>query len=163
MQSALNLNSKPGQVSERNPQTTIEALSTVLADTYTLALKTQNFHWNVEGPHFFSLHQLFEAQYTELHSSIDEIAERIRALGARSPGSLQTFSEMSTIDEAPKTRITANEMVHLLQRDHTQLAERFRALAANASLEGDTPSAGLLDARTAFHEKAAWMLKATGL
>jgi starvation-inducible DNA-binding protein len=163
MQSALNLNSPADHVSERQPLTSTEALATVLADTYTLALKTQNFHWNVEGPHFFSLHQLFETQYTELHSSIDEIAERIRALGARSPGSFRAFGEMSTIDEAPKTRITASEMVHQLQRDHSHLAVRFRALAANASLEGDTPTAGILDARTALHEKAAWMLKATGL
>lgn len=137
-----------------------DGLGTLLADTFTLYLETHRFHWNVEGPFFSSLHALFEQQYTELWAAIDEIAERIRALGDRAPGSFADFSARATlaqIDGHPD----ADTMVRRLVDGHEALARSLRALLPEASEAGDESTAGLLADRLRIHEKTAWMLRAS--
>jgi len=141
-------------------QAAARALSRLLADTYTLYLKTHNYHWNVTGPNFASLHLLFEQQYSELALAVDAIAERIRALDAPAPGSYKQFAELSRVlDEAELPDST--EMVRRLLGDHeTVLATAREALDA-AEKHHDQPSADLASERMQVHQKAAWMLRAT--
>jgi starvation-inducible DNA-binding protein len=138
--------------------TRVEALSRLLADSYTLYLKTHNFHWNVRGPMFTTLHTLFETQYTELALAVDEIAERIRAIGAPAPGSYAAFSKLTGIKES-ETAPPAVEMVRQLAADQDVLARSARAALEVSQAADDEVSADLAITRMQIHEKNAWMLR----
>jgi starvation-inducible DNA-binding protein len=144
---------------EANEREQIAAgLSRVLADSYTLYLKTHNFHWNVTGPMFQTLHVMFEAQYAELALAVDAIAERIRALGFPAPGTYRKFVELSSIkeeDHIPK----AQEMIRLLVEGHEAVARTARASFSIAENANDQPTCDLLTQRMQIHEKTAWMLR----
>jgi len=133
-------------------------LSRVLADTYTLYLKTHNFHWNVTGPMFQTLHLMFETQYNELALAVDLVAERIRALGSPAPGTYREFAELSAIKEehgVPK----AQEMIRRLVEAHETVARTSREVFVAASNANDQPTCDLLTQRMQVHEKTAWMLR----
>ena len=135
-----------------------DATSRLLANSYTLYLKTHNYHWNVTGPMFTTLHTLFETQYTELALAVDEIAERIRALGHPAPGSYTEFSRLGAVKEArgiPK----ATEMISELASDHDTVVEAARKVIAAADEGDDQASADLATRRIDVSEKAAWMLR----
>ena len=145
-------------ISETDRQAIAEGLSRLLADSYTLYLKTHNYHWNVVGPMFNTLHQMFEEQYSELALAVDEIAERIRALGEPAPGSYLEFTELSSIDEdtdAPD----ASEMIRRLVEGHEAVARTARSVFPSVEQAGDEPTADLLTQRMQVHEKTAWMLR----
>jgi starvation-inducible DNA-binding protein len=133
-------------------------LSRLLADSYTLYLKTHNYHWNVEGPMFTTLHQMFEEQYTELATAVDEIAERIRTLGVKAPGSYSAFAKLSSIGEASGEE-TAEEMIRELVLGQEAVARTAREAFPAADEAGDEPTADLLTQRMQIHEKNAWMLR----
>ena len=135
-----------------------KGLSHVLADSYLLYIKTHNFHWNVTGPMFSTLHLLFETQYTELATAVDEIAERIRALGFPAPGSYKQFSELGNISEETGVP-NAVEMIQQLVDGQESVARTAREAIKTASEAGDEPSADLLTQRMQVHEKNAWMLR----
>ena len=135
-----------------------EALSRVLADTFTLYLKTHNFHWNVTGPMFHTLHLMFEEQYNELWVAGDAIAERIRALGHVAPGSYREFSKLTYIQEADVVP-SATEMIAELLRDNETAARTARRALSIARAAVDAPTEDLLTQRVMAHEKAAWMLR----
>jgi len=133
-------------------------LSHVLADSYTLYLKTHNFHWNVTGPMFQTLHLMFETQYTELALAVDLVAERIRALGFPAPGTYKQFAELSAIreeDGVPK----AQHMIAKLVEGHETVARTARAVFEVAEGASDQPTCDLLTQRMQVHEKTAWMLR----
>lgn len=136
----------------------IKHLGQLLASNYTLYLKTQNFHWNVTGPFFQTLHLMFEEQYTTLAVANDDIAERIRALGAPAPATYREFSELSFISE-PDGKHTAEEMVQSLLSDHEKIIEFEKKLLEETSEIGDEGTADLLTTRVAEQEKTAWMLR----
>jgi starvation-inducible DNA-binding protein len=138
--------------------TRVEALSRLLADSYTLYLKTHNFHWNVRGPMFTTLHTLFETQYTELALAVDEIAERIRAIGAPAPGSYAAFAKLTGIKESERVP-SAVEMVKRLTGDQELVVRSARALLEVAQAADDEVSGDLAIARMQVHEKNAWMLR----
>ena len=134
------------------------SLSKVLADSYTLYLKTHNFHWNVTGPMFQTLHLMFEQHYIELALAVDAIAERIRALGFPAPGTYQKFSLLSSIKEEdgiPK----APDMIRLLVEGHEAVARTARTSFTIAEAANDQPTCDLLTQRMQVHEKTAWMLR----
>ena len=133
-------------------------LSNLLADSYTLYLKTHNYHWNVVGPMFNSLHLMFEAQYTELAAAVDEIAERIRALGIKAPGSYTTFSELTSVEEALGGE-SAEEMIRQLALGQELVVRTARTAFPVAAAANDEPTADLLTQRMQIHEKNAWMLR----
>lgn len=135
-----------------------DGVSRVLADSYSLYLKTHNFHWNVTGPMFNSLHAMFEEQYTELATAVDDIAERIRALGARAPGSYTEYARLTSIPEESTTP-DAQEMLRQLVTDHEIVARTAREVFATADSANDQPTADLLTERMQLHEKTAWMLR----
>jgi len=145
-------------ISDQQRETIAEGLSALLADTYTLYLKTQNFHWNVTGPMFVTLHQLTETQYTELALAVDEVAERIRALGVTAPGSWSQFSALSSLNEETGVP-SAEDMIRQLVADQEAVARTARAVLPKADKAGDQPSADLLTRRLDVHEKNAWMLR----
>jgi starvation-inducible DNA-binding protein len=133
-------------------------LSKVLADTYTLYLKTHNFHWNVTGPMFQTLHLMFEQHYNELALAVDAVAERIRALGFPAPGTYRQFSALSSIreeDGIPK----ATDMIRLLVEGHEAVARTARGAFVTAEKAHDQPTCDLLTQRLQIHEKTAWMLR----
>ena len=136
-----------------------EGLSRVLADTYTLYLTTHNFHWNVTGPMFNTLHAMFMAQYTELWNAVDPIAERIRALGHPAPGSYAQYGKLSSIADAPVDPPKALEMVRILVDGHEGVARTARQVFPLAEKASDQPTADLLTQRLDIHEKTAWMLR----
>ncbi len=136
-----------------------DGLSRLLADTYTLYLKTHNFHWNVTGPQFNSLHLMFEGQYTELALAVDLVAERIRALGEPAPGSYSAFAKLSTIKEAVGVP-NATDMVLILAEDQLAVVRTARSVFPLADAAHDEPTADLLTQRMQVHEKTAWMLRA---
>ncbi|GJM22636.1 MAG: DNA starvation/stationary phase protection protein [Planctomycetota bacterium] len=136
---------------------TAQALSKLLADSYTLYLKTHNFHWNVRGPMFSTLHLMFETQYTELALAVDEIAERIRAVGAPAPGTYREFAKLTSIQE-PEGPCSATMMLEQLADDQTRVADSARAVFKAAEGAGDQASADLAVRRIETHEKNAWML-----
>jgi starvation-inducible DNA-binding protein len=136
-----------------------EGLSHLLADTYTLYLTTHNFHWNVTGPMFNTLHAMFMGQYTELWNAVDPIAERIRSLGHHAPGSYGQFSRLSSLPDAPEQTPKALDMVRVLVSGHEAVARTARALFPLADEAGDEPTADLLTQRLAIHEQTAWMLR----
>lgn len=139
-----------------------DALSTLLADSYTLYLKTQNYHWNVEGPQFHALHTMFEEQYIELRDAVDRIAERIRALGFPAPGSYRAFADRTSIGEADDGIASAGDMVRSLAEGHETLAATARAAVDAAEEADDVATADLATNRVEIHEKTAWMLRAMG-
>lgn len=130
----------------------------LLADTYTLYLKTHNYHWNVTGPMFNTLHLMFEAQYNELALAVDLIAERIRALGYPAPGSYREFLKLSTIPEATG-HATAEEMIRQLVQGQESIVRTSRAIFPIVDDAHDEPTADLLTQRMQVHEKTAWMLR----
>ena len=134
-----------------------DSLSELLASSYTLYLKTHNYHWNVTGPMFTTLHTLFETQYTELAIAVDEIAERIRAAGAFAPGSYSAFAKLSSVKEETG-RPDAKEMIRVLVEDQHAIADAARRVVAAAESAGDQASVDLATRRIDAHEKNAWML-----
>ena len=135
-----------------------EGLSRLLADTFTLYLKTHSFHWNVTGPQFNTLHQMFMEQYTELWQALDEIAERIRALDVPAPGSQAAFAKLTSIAEETGVP-AAEEMLKQLVAGHEAVARTARAVFVGADAANDQPTADLLTQRLQVHEKTAWMLR----
>jgi starvation-inducible DNA-binding protein len=134
-------------------------LSRLLADTYTLYLTTHNFHWNVTGPMFNTLHQMFMVQYTELWTAVDPIAERIRSLGHAAPGSYAQFSKLASVPDAPTDSPKALEMVRILVDGHEAVARTARSVFPLADGASDEPTADLLTQRLTVHEQTAWMLR----
>lgn len=139
-------------------QPVVDALSALLASSYILYLKTQNYHWNVTGPMFTTLHTMFETQYTELAMAVDEIAERIRALGAFAPGSFSAFTVLSSVKEETG-RPDAKKMIRTLVADQEKIAELARAVIEAAEAIRDQASADLATRRLDVHGKNAWMLR----
>lgn len=137
-----------------------QELAKLLADTYTLYLKTQNFHWHVRGPNFRSLHQLFEEQYTSLALAIDTIAERIVTLGGTAPASFKEYLGLASIQEG-KANTSPEAMVSELARDHRQVIKDMNAAIKTAQQEGDEGTIALLSERIGEHEKICWMLEAS--
>ena len=133
-------------------------LSKLLADSYSLYLKTHNYHWNVEGPLFNTLHLMFEQHYTELATAVDEIAERIRALGVKAPGSYTAFGKLTNIEEATGDE-SAEEMIRQLVVGQETVARTAREAIKAAGAASDEPTADLLTQRMQIHEKNAWMLR----
>lgn len=148
-------------ISEEDRKRVAEMLNGVLADSYRLALKTQNFHWNVSGPQFKALHDLFEEQYGDLNEAVDDLAERVRALGFAAPGGFNAFERLSVIEDAPEEPGTANEMLRDLAEDNTTLEGRARAALEVAEGVGDEVTSDMLIGRMTAHDKAAWMLRAS--
>ncbi len=137
-----------------------EGLSRLLADTYALYLKTQNFHWNVKGPSFHSLHVMFEEHYTEMATAIDEIAERILALGFPAPGSFSAFTRLSSIAEENEVP-EATAMVRQLVEGHEALIKTAKTLLPKAEKANDDATLDLMVQRMQTHEKTAWMLRSS--
>jgi starvation-inducible DNA-binding protein len=148
-------------IKEENRKEIADGLSTFLADSFTLYLKTHNFHWNVTGPMFNALHVMFEGQYTEQWNALDEIAERIRALGFNAPGSYAQFIKLSDIREesgvpdAPEWK----EMVRQLVLGNEHVCRTARRVLDTADSGGDDPTVDLMTQRLQVHEKYAWMLR----
>jgi starvation-inducible DNA-binding protein len=145
-------------ISESDRKTIADGLSHVMADTYSLYLKTHNYHWNVTGPMFRTLHLMFEEQYNELWTAVDLIAERIRALGYFAPGTYTALGSLTSIKEdegIPPTK----EMIRNLLKGHEQVATTARKLFPIAEKASDQPTADLLTQRLETHEKTAWMLR----
>jgi starvation-inducible DNA-binding protein len=147
-----------GGTGDHGRRETVEGLSRVLADTHMLYLKTHNFHWNVTGPMFHTLHVMFEEQYSELWQAGDLIAERIRALGFTAPGSYREFSKPTYLQEAEGAPAAA-EMISQLVRDHETVARTARLALSVARSAVDAPTEDLLNHRLTAHEKAGWMLR----
>ena len=146
------------EMTQEQKKEVAKGLSVLLADSYTLYLKTHNFHWNVTGPMFQTLHLMFEAQYNELALAVDLIAERIRSLGLPAPGTYRQFAEMSAIKEedgAPK----AEDMIRLLVQGHETAARTAREVFKTAEAANDQSTCDLLTQRLQVHEKTAWMLR----
>jgi starvation-inducible DNA-binding protein len=137
-----------------------EGLGHLLADTYTLYLKTHNFHWNVTGPRFRELHLMFEEQYTELAIAVDEIAERIRTLGFPAPGTYTDFSRLSVIDDTPGVP-SADEMIKTLTQNNEAVVLTARKVLLSAQDGEDESTASLIADRMVVHEKVAWMLRSS--
>lgn len=139
-------------------QATVDALAKLLASSYTLYVKTHNYHWNVTGPMFSSLHTLFELQYTELALALDEIAERIRSLGAFAPGSFTAFAALSAVEEE-NGRPKATDMVVNLANDQDIISNLAQKVIETAEAHGDQASIDLAVRRMNIHQKNAWMLR----
>ncbi|MGQ3081569.1 MAG: Dps family protein [Hydrogenophaga sp.] len=146
-------------IGEKDRAAISKGLSQLLADTYTLYLPTHNFHWNVTGPMFNTLHAMFMTQYTELWGAVDPIAERIRSLGHPAPGSYAQFGKLASVPDAPATPPKALEMVRILVTGHEAVARTARSLFPLADKAGDEPTADLLTQRLTVHEQTAWMLR----
>jgi starvation-inducible DNA-binding protein len=145
-------------IAEKDRARIAEGLSRLLADTFTLYLKTHNFHWNVKGPMFQTLHLMFETQYNELWLALDAIAERIRALGFPAPGTYADYAGLSSIKETPGVP-EAREMIRLLVEGHEAVARTARKIFPLVEKANDEPTADLLTQRLQVHEKTAWMLR----
>ncbi len=155
-------NEREGRTAGRNDgiKDVADSLARVLANTYTLYLKTHNYHWNVTGPQFASLHTLFETQYTELAMAVDTIAERIRALGHVAPGSYAAFARLGEIREAFDTPPKAMDMVRELAADNETLVRIGEQANDVADAHDDVASGDMMIERMQVHAKAAWMLRA---
>ena len=147
-------------ITDQDRSAIAEGLSHLLADTYTLYLTTHNFHWNVTGPLFNSLHNMFMLQYTELWNAVDPVAERIRSLGHAAPGSYAQFGQLTSLPDAPPTPPKAMEMISILAQGHEAVARTARSLYPAVEKAHDEPTADLLTQRIGVHEQAAWMLRA---
>ncbi len=145
-------------INEADRQEIAANLSRLLADTYTLYLLTHNFHWNVRGPMFQTLHVMFEGQYTELAGAVDLVAERIRSLGVLAPGSYREFAKLTSIQESDGN-INAREMIRKLTEGHEAVIRTARAAFPSAEKANDEATADLLTQRIQLHEKTAWMLR----
>ena len=145
-------------INAEDRQQIASGLSKLLADSYSLYLKTHNYHWNVEGPLFNTLHMMFEEHYTELATAVDEIAERIRALGVKAPGSYTAFGKLTSIDEATGDE-SAEDMIRQLVVGQETVARTAREAIKAAEAASDEPTADLLTQRMQIHEKNAWMLR----
>ncbi|MGF1601478.1 MAG: Dps family protein [Thermosynechococcaceae cyanobacterium] len=145
-------------IDEKKRQDIADGLSRLLADTYTLYLKTHNFHWNVTGPMFQTLHLMFEGQYNELALAVDAIAERIRALGFPAPGTYKEYSQLTSIPEADGVP-TAADMIRELVEGQEAVVRTARSIFPTADEAHDEPTADLLTQRLQIHEKTAWMLR----
>ena len=145
-------------ISEADRKEIADGLAKVLADTYTLYLKTHNYHWNVVGPMFNTLHLMFETQYNELALAVDLIAERIRALGEPAPATYREFGELSAIEE-DTDRPDADEMIRRLVIGQETVARTARSVFGVVERANDQPTADLLTQRLQVHEKTAWMLR----
>lgn len=146
-------------ISAKDRERIAQELSRVLADSYTLYVKTHNYHWNVEGPHFKGLHELFEEQYTELATAVDDLAERIRALGHKAPGGLSAFSKLAAVKEEtgePEWK----DMIRTLAEDQETVVGTCRQCLKVADDAGDEATVDLMVERLQVHEKTAWMLRA---
>lgn len=145
-------------IPEKERAAIVEGLERVLADTYTLYLKTHNFHWNVTGPMFNTLHAMFMEQYNEMWTAVDELAERIRSLGAFAPGSYAQYAKLTSVSEAdgvPK----AEEMLAQLVQGHETVVKTLRAAFPAAEAGNDESTMDLITERLRVHEKTAWMLR----
>jgi len=145
-------------IGEQDRRKIAEGLSRLLADSYTLYLKTHNYHWNVKGPLFNTLHQMFEVQYTELATAVDEIAERIRALGEPAPGSYKSYARLTSIEEEDSVP-DAEQMIRQLLKGQEAVVRTARSVIGAAEAANDEPTADLLTQRMQVHEKNAWMLR----
>jgi starvation-inducible DNA-binding protein len=145
-------------IPEKDRENIAKGLSKLLADTYTLYLKTHNYHWNVTGPMFNTLHLMFEQQYTELALAVDLVAERIRALGHPAPGSYRAYAKLTSIQEEEGVP-DANEMIRQLVLGQETVTRTARELFPTVDKAGDEPTADLLTQRMQVHEKNAWMLR----
>ena len=161
MSNALNIVAEPQSVSTgvRDTKTIASGLADVLADTYMLTYKTHAYHWNVEGPLFYSIHKLTEGQYEDMFAAADVLAERIRAVGELAPMSMADIRSRSEIEDS-ESAPTAGEMCETLAADHERIAHRLHALVELAGEHKDPVTEDLATARSAFHEQAAWMLRA---
>ena len=146
-------------ISDKDRAQIAAGLSKLLADTYTLYLSTHNFHWNVTGPMFNTLHQMFMLQYTELWNAVDPIAERIRALGHFAPGSYAQMGKLTSVADAPAVPPKAMEMVRILVQGHEAVTPTARGLFPLVDKASDEPKADLLTQRLTIHEQTAWMLR----
>lgn len=145
-------------IGEEERKAIADGLSVLLADTYTLYLKTHNYHWNVTGPMFQTLHTLFETQYNELAIAVDDIAERIRALGEFAPGSYKAYAKLTSIQEADGIP-SAEEMIKDLVKGQEAIAKTARSIVPVADKASDEVTLDLLTQRMTVHEKTAWMLR----
>jgi len=145
-------------ITDQDRKAIADGLSRLLADSYTLYLKTHNYHWNVTGPMFNTLHLMFEQQYTELALAVDLIAERIRALGFPAPGSYEAYAALTSIEEETGTP-SAEEMIRQLVKGQEAVVRTARAVFPAAEAANDEPTADLLTQRMQIHEKNAWMLR----
>ncbi|MGI0484177.1 Dps family protein [Pantanalinema rosaneae CENA516] len=145
-------------IEEKERQEIAQGLSKLLADTYTLYLKTHNFHWNVTGPMFQTLHLMFEQQYNELALAVDLIAERIRALGFPAPGTYKEFANLSSISEEDGVP-SAEDMIRKLVEGQEAVVRTARSIFPAVERSQDEPTADLLTQRMQVHEKTAWMLR----
>ena len=145
-------------IAQKDRKAIAKGLSHLLADEYTLYLKTHNYHWNVTGPLFNTLHTMFEEQYTELAVAVDDIAERIRTLGEPAPGSYKAFAQLSSIDEASGEE-DAEEMIRQLVLAREAVVRTARKMVPTADKADDEPTLDLLTQRMQVHEKTAWMLR----
>lgn len=136
---------------------TAHQLATFLADTYILYTKTQNFHWNIVDPRFYSLHLLFEKQYEDLADALDDIAERMRMVGKPAPGTMREFLELTSLEEAHNTP-SGDEMIKQLANDHATISKWLRLAISNAQDANDEGSADLMIQRLRAHDKHHWML-----
>lgn len=148
-------------ISDEDRSAVAHALSALLADTYTLYLKTHNYHWNVTGSRFRDLHLMFEEQYNELALAVDSIAERIRTLGAKAPGSYAAFAQLSKVADADDESNSpdAEDMLRQLAEDNATVVRTARAALDLAQNANDESSASLVSDRMVIHEKSAWMLR----
>ena len=146
-------------ISDKDRAAIAQGLAHLLADTYTLYLTTHNFHWNVTGPMFNTLHTMFMDQYTELWNAVDPIAERIRSLGHVAPGSYAQFAQLSSLDDVPAQPPKALDMVRVLVQGHEAVARTARQLFSAVDKASDEPTADLLTQRLTVHEQTAWMLR----
>ncbi len=147
-------------IKDKDRKAMADGLKTLLADSFSLYLKTHKFHWNVEGPYFQTLHLMFETQYTELWNAIDTIAERIRALGGYAPGSYKELGELTSISDSV-SKLNSSKMVKELLEGHEIIIRHARSLLDLAEKCKDEASAGLLAQRVEIHEKTAWMLRSS--
>jgi starvation-inducible DNA-binding protein len=151
------MNLKTG-IEENKREEIAQGLAKLLADSYTLYLKTHKYHWNVTGPMFQTLHTMFEGQYSSLALAVDEIAERIRVLGVKSPGSYSEFEKLSAIKEDATLDADTNSMINNLLKDHEQVTRTAKSILPLLEGANDEGTNSLLGARIEFHEKTAWML-----
>jgi starvation-inducible DNA-binding protein len=145
-------------ISKKDRSKIADGLSVLLADSYTLYLTTHNFHWNVTGPMFNTLHLMFEGQYNELALAVDSIAERIRALGFPAPGTYAEFQKLGSLKE-PETGLNAKDMIRHLVMGQEAVVKTARSILPLVSKADDEPTADLLTQRMQIHEKNAWMLR----
>ena len=145
-------------ITKKDREKIADGLSHLLADSFTLYLKTHNFHWNVTGPMFNTLHVMFMDQYTELWNALDLIAERIRALGVAAPGTFAEFGRLTVIKES-EGKVAAEDMIKQLVAGQEAVTKTARGIFAIVDKAGDEPTADLLTQRMQIHEKNAWMLR----